>query len=153
MSIVHADSTPMITVGLFCAAGYVGFSGLTAAAANVASQWKCGQGLDGPPSPVAAVGLFTNNFDAIGQPPPGCTVGVGTVWALLGPVLVLVLVAVLFAFFLWRSWRQSGAWLRQDILGRDGMAQRAEVGPRIWPAGSPQTGQDHPPRTETPDVG
>ncbi|MDO5745194.1 MAG: TraM recognition domain-containing protein [Micrococcaceae bacterium] len=127
MSIVHADSTPLITVGLFCAAGYVGFSGLTSAAANVATEWKCGKGLGGPPSPVAAVGLFTGNFAAIGQPPRGCEIGVGSVWVLLGPLLVLLLVVVLFVFFLWRNWRQSGAWLRQDILGRDGMAQRAEV--------------------------
>ncbi|MCQ9164133.1 type IV secretory system conjugative DNA transfer family protein [Arthrobacter sp. STN4] len=127
MNLAHADSTPLITTGLVCGAAFVGFSGLTEAAANVASQWKCGRGLGGPPSPVAAVGLFTGNIAAIGQPPPGCNLGVGTVWVLLGPVLVLLLVGVIAAWLLWRSWRQSGAWLRQDILGRDGMAQRAEV--------------------------
>jgi len=127
MNLVHADSTPLITTGLVCGAAFVGFSGLTEAAANVAAQWKCGRGLGGLPSPVAAVGLFTGNLAAIGQPPPGCNMGVGTVWVLLGPVLVLLLVAVIAAWLLWRSWRQSGAWLRQDILGRDGMAQRAEV--------------------------
>ena len=27
----------------------------------------------------------------------------------------------------WRTWKQSGAWLRQDILSRDGVAGRAEI--------------------------
>ncbi|MFF1880584.1 type IV secretory system conjugative DNA transfer family protein [Pseudarthrobacter sp. NPDC058196] len=31
------------------------------------------------------------------------------------------------AVIAWRRWKQSGGWLRQDILNRDGVARRAEI--------------------------
>jgi type IV secretion system protein VirD4 len=42
-------------------------------------------------------------------------------------VLLTLAALAVGSVVLWRRWKQSGAWLRQDILNREGIARRAEI--------------------------
>ncbi|MFE4079233.1 type IV secretory system conjugative DNA transfer family protein [Paenarthrobacter sp. YIM B13468] len=48
-------------------------------------------------------------------------------WWIVGGVLALIAALAVGGALGWRMWKQSGAWLRQDILNRDGIAGRAEI--------------------------
>ena len=83
-----------------------------------------------PPSPfnpAAAVGLVTNRMEWILVRPADCEFGTDSVWWVLAPVLLVVGALAVGVLVAWRRWKQSGGWLRQDILNRDGVARRAEV--------------------------
>ncbi|MCB5275924.1 hypothetical protein BJG92_03478 [Arthrobacter sp. SO5] len=121
------DSTPLVTAGLFATAGYVALCVLVQTAAHLQMLWRCGGSPPSPFNPAAAVGLVVGRTDWIIGQPTGCDVGVGAVWWVVGPVLLLVAALAVGSVLAWRRWKQSGAWLRQDILNREGIARRAEI--------------------------
>ncbi|MEC5181235.1 type IV secretory system conjugative DNA transfer family protein [Arthrobacter sp. CG_A4] len=121
------DSTPLVTAGLIATAGYVCLCVLIQSAAHILIIWRCGGGSPSPFNPAAAVGLFAGRTDWILGQPEGCDVGAGAVWWVVGPVLLLVAALAVGSILAWRRWKQSGAWLRQDILNREGIARRAEI--------------------------
>lgn len=121
------DNTPLVTAGLFAATGYVCLCLVAQGAAEVVAAWRCG---GRPPSsfnPAAGVGLFAGRIDWIASVPQGCDIGTVDIWWLLGPILFLMAALAVGGLVAWRRWKQSGAWLRQDILNREGIAQRAEI--------------------------
>jgi len=122
-----ADNSPLVSAGLFAAAGYVCLCVLIQAAAHIVVSQHCGGSRLSPPNPAAAIGLFIGRMEWIATLPAGCDVGTGAIWWVLGPALVLIVALALGAVVVWRRWKQSGAWLRQDILNRDGIARRAEI--------------------------
>jgi type IV secretion system protein VirD4 len=121
------DGNPMMTAGLIAVATYLGFCLLVQAAASMAAGLSC-RGMTGWTfSPAAGIGLFAGRIGWIIPLPPSCPIGTGTVWLVVGPVLGMLALSVLAAYLAWRNWRQSGSWLRLDILGREGVARRAEI--------------------------
>ncbi|WP_308012416.1 TraM recognition domain-containing protein [Arthrobacter sp. M4] len=127
MAARSASNSPFVTAGLMAAGAYVCLCVLVQGAANLVVSWRCGTM---PPSffnPAAVVGLVVNRPDWVVRPPNGCAVGLEGVWWLLGPVFVVVAALAVGSVVMWRRWKQSGAWLRQDILNRDGVARRAEI--------------------------
>lgn len=107
--------------------GYMAFCLLVQAAAHVAGAGHCG---GRPPSffnPASGVGLLAGRQDWIAGTSNGCAIDVGAIWWIVGTVLTLLAALAAVAAFAWRTWKQSGAWLRQDILSRDGVAGRAEI--------------------------
>ena len=115
---------------------------------------SAGSGLSGPPSPVAAVGLFTGQLcrpsashrqDAtigagtgLGHRRPGAGPAAGGRAVRLFPVAELAPI-------------RGVAAPRHPQPRRHGPAGRS--GPRVRTPGRTETGQDHPPRTETPRIG
>lgn len=89
--------------------------------------WRCGGSPPPQFNPAAAVGLLLGRIDWIVRQPQGCDVGAGAVWWVVGPVLLLVAALAVGTVLAWRRWKQSGAWLRQDILNREGIARRSEI--------------------------
>lgn len=121
------SNSPLVTAGLVSIAGYVGLCYFVQALASVVVGWHCGPVPPSQLSPGAAVGLVVGRIDWIVRPAPGCGVTTADVWFVAGPVLVLMGALAVGSLLMWRRWRQSGAWLRQDILNRDGIAGRAEI--------------------------
>lgn len=118
---------PLVTAGLVVAAAYVSLCAVIQAAAHVIVSWRCGNVPPSPFNPAAAVGLLTNRMDWIVAPRPGCAIGTDSVWWVLAPTVVVASALAVGALVAWRRWKQSGGWLRQDILNRDGVARRAEI--------------------------
>lgn len=123
----RSPDSPLVTAGLMAVASWVCLSFLVQAAAQVLTQWRCGAMSPSPFNPGAAVGLFLGRIDWIVRQPDGCDVGVASVGWVVGPVLILIAALAVGCYVLWRRWKQSGAWLRQDILKRDGIARRSEI--------------------------
>jgi type IV secretion system protein VirD4 len=123
----RGSENPLVTAGLVGAAGYICLCFLVQAAANLLVTWRCGSRAPSPFNPAAAVGLFAGRIDWILRDPQRCDVGTGSVWWIVGPTLLILAALAVGAVLLWRRWKQSGAWLRQDILNREGIARRAEV--------------------------
>ena len=121
------SNSPMLTAGLVVIAGYVCLCYFVQAIASVVVGWRCGAVAPSQLTPGAAVGLVVGRIDWIVRPAHGCGVTTADVWFVAGPVLVLMGALALGSLLLWRRWKQSGAWLRQDILNRDGIAGRAEI--------------------------
>ncbi len=127
MSSRRGDNTPLVTAGLLAVSSYAFLCLLAQGSAHLLMVWRCGGSPPSPLNPAAAVGLFAGRIDWIARLPQGCGVGTVDVWWLLGPALFLMAALAVGSLVLWRRWRQSGAWLRQDILNRDGIAKRAEI--------------------------
>ena len=127
MSSRGSSNNPLVAAGLVAAASYVCLCFLIQAAAGLVVSWHCGTSPPSPLNPAAAVGLFADRMDWIIRQPSGCDVGTVSIWWLVGPVLFLGAALAGIALLLWRTWKQSGAWLRQDILTRDGVARRTEI--------------------------
>ncbi|MDB5244103.1 MAG: hypothetical protein JWP57_4732 [Spirosoma sp.] len=122
-----AHTIPLMTAGLAAVAGYVCLCFLVQTAGHLAATLVCGV-LPFPAfRPTAPIGLLTGRTDLILEPPPGCTVGTGTIWWLVGPALLLLATVTVAGVMVRSVWRQSGGWLRRDILARDGVARRAEI--------------------------
>ncbi|WP_442542725.1 type IV secretory system conjugative DNA transfer family protein [Arthrobacter sp. KN11-1C] len=121
------NTSPLVTAGLVTLSGFVSLSFLVQGAARLVVTWRCGTSSASPPNPAAAVGLFTGRIDWIVRRTPLCDVGTGEVWWLVAPVLVAVAALAVSGIWAWRRWKQSGAWLRQEILNRDGIARRSEI--------------------------
>jgi hypothetical protein len=69
------------------------------------------------------------------------------------PVLLILAALAVGSVLLWRRWKQSGAWLRQDILNREGIARRAEIQQDLE-AELSETREGHKAGTgQTPDPG
>ncbi len=121
------SSSPLVSVGLWALTGYMAFCLLVQAAAQLAGAGRCG---GRPPSyfnPAAGVGLFAGRQDWLVGTSRNCTVDIGAIWWIVGSVLTLLAALAAASALAWRTWKQSGAWLRQDILSRDGVAGRAEI--------------------------
>lgn len=121
------DGNPLLNAALIATAAYLGFCFFVQLAAAAVVGWECHAAASWTFSPSAGVGLFTGQMKWIVDPPGQCTVGTRTVWLIVGPALAVLVILVVAGYFLWRVWRQSGSWLRKDILSRDGVARRAEV--------------------------
>lgn len=122
-----ASDNPLVTAGLIGAAAYVCLCAVVQAAGHLVVSWRCGTTPPSPFNPAAAVGLLANRMDWIVAPRSGCVIGTDTVWWVLAPTLLLLGALTVGAIVAWRRWKQSGGWLRQDILNRDGVARRAEI--------------------------
>ncbi|MFJ4208091.1 type IV secretory system conjugative DNA transfer family protein [Paenarthrobacter sp. NPDC089675] len=118
------NSTPMVSVGLWGIAGYVVFCFLVQAAASVVTPRQCGGRSPSFFNPVAGVGLVVGRADWISR---DCAPNLASVWWIVGGVLALIAALAVGGVLGWRMWKQSGAWLRQDILSRDGVAGRTEI--------------------------
>ncbi|NVM96145.1 type IV secretory system conjugative DNA transfer family protein [Arthrobacter wenxiniae] len=121
------DGNPMLNAALIAVALYLGFCLLVQVAAATVVQWGCHAAAPWTFSPAAGIGLFTGHMNWIIAAPPSCRAGTGNVWLLIGPVLAGLAVIGAAGYFAWRIWRQSGSWLRKDILSREGVARRAEI--------------------------
>ncbi|MFH5879451.1 type IV secretory system conjugative DNA transfer family protein [Arthrobacter sp. NA-172] len=121
------NTSPVVTAGLVTLSGLVGFSFLVQSTARILVTWRCGAPSPSPLKPAAAVGLVAARIDWIVRRPPDCDVSTSDVWWVVGPVFVLVAALAVIGIWVWRRWRQSGAWLRQEILNRDGVARRSEI--------------------------
>lgn len=114
----------MVSFGLWSVTAYVVLCLLVQAAAAVTAPTSCG---GRPPSffnPAAGVGLLVGRPEWISK---DCTVNLVGTWWVVSAVLALVAALALGGIVGWRMWKQSGSWLRQDILRRDGVAGRAEI--------------------------
>lgn len=121
------DGNPLLNAALIATAAYLAFSFFVQSAAAAMVGWECHAAASWTFSPSAGIGLFTGQMKWIVDPPGQCAVSTGSVWLIVGPALGVLMVLVMAGYFLWRVWRQSGSWLRKDILSRDGVARRAEV--------------------------
>lgn len=121
------DGNPLLNAALIATAAYLGFCFFVQCAAAAVVGWECHAAASWTFSPSAGVGLFAGQMKWIVDPPGQCTVGIGSMWLIVGPALAVLVILVVAGYFLWRVWRQSGSWLRKDILSRDGVARRAEV--------------------------
>lgn len=121
------NNSPLVTAGLVTIAVYVCLCYLVQALASSVVGWRCGADPASPFSPAAAVGLLAGRIDWIVTPVHGCNVTAADVWLVAAPVLVLMAALAVGCVLAWRTWKQSGAWLRLDILNRDGIARRAEI--------------------------
>ncbi len=121
------DSTPFVTAGLIATSGYVGLCVIVQSAAHLQMLWRCGGRPPPQFNPAAAVGLVVGRMDWISGEPEGCDVGVAGVWWVVGPMLLVMAALAVGSVVAWRRWKQSGAWLRQDILNREGIARRSEI--------------------------
>jgi hypothetical protein len=72
------------------AAGYVCLCFLVQGTAHVLVVWRCGGRPPSPFNPAAAVGLLFDRIDWIVRQPQGCDVGTGSVWWVIGPLLLLM---------------------------------------------------------------
>jgi len=121
------DGNPLLNAALIATAAYLGFCFLVQTAAATVIHWECHVAAPWTFSPSAGVGLFIGQMEWIVASPAQCAVGTPSVWWIVGPALAAMVFLVVSGYFLWRVWRQSGSWLRKDILSRDGVARRAEV--------------------------
>lgn len=121
------NNSSLVTAGLVTIAVYVCLCYLVQALAGSVVAWRCGAEPPSPFSPAAAVGLFAGRIDWIVRPVHGCGVTAADVWLLAAPVLVILGALAVGSIVVWRRWKQSGAWLRLDILNREGIARRAEI--------------------------
>lgn len=127
MNRLAGDSTPLVTAGLIATAGYICLCVLIQSAAHLLVIWRCGGSPPPQFNPAAAVGLVVGRTDWIIGQPEGCDVGAGAVWWVVVPVLLMVAALAVGSLLAGRRWKQSGAWLRQDILNREGIARRSEI--------------------------
>lgn len=118
---------PLLNAALIASAAYLGFCFFVQSAAAAVVGWECHAAASWTFSPSAGIGLFAGQLKWIVDPPGQCSVSTGSVWLIVGPALAVLVILVVAGYFLWRVWRQSGSWLRKDILSRDGVARRAEV--------------------------
>lgn len=118
---------PLLNAALIGTAAYLAFSFFVQSAAAAVVGWKCHTAASWTFSPSAGIGLFAGQMKWIVDQPGQCSVSTGSVWLVVGPALAVLMTLVVAGYFLWRVWRQSGSWLRKDILRRDGVARRAEV--------------------------
>lgn len=123
----HQDEIPLLNLGLLLLAGYTATCALTESATSFVAQWQCGRGMETFHGPLAVLGLVTGDIGAIGRIPDGCAIDIVLVRLLLCAALAVLAASAVALLFAWHSWRQSGAWLRLEILGRDGIAKRAEI--------------------------
>ncbi|AIY02972.1 hypothetical protein ART_3373 [Arthrobacter sp. PAMC 25486] len=121
------DGNPLLNAALIATAAYLGFCFFVQSAAAAVVGWSCHVAASWTFSPSAGIGLFAGQMKWIVDPPGQCAVSTGSVWLIVGPALAVLVILVVTGYFLWRVWRQSGSWLRKDILSRDGVARRAEV--------------------------
>lgn len=121
------DGNPLLNAALIATAAYLGFCFFVQSAAAAVVGWACHAAPSWTFSPSAGIGLFAGQMRWIVDPPGQCSVSTDSVWLIVGPALAVLLILVVAGYFLWRVWRQSGSWLRKDILSRDGVARRAEV--------------------------
>ncbi|MDQ0276445.1 type IV secretory pathway TraG/TraD family ATPase VirD4 [Arthrobacter silviterrae] len=121
------DGNPQLNAALIAAAVYLVFCFLVQAAAATVVRWSCHAAEPWTFSPAAGIGLFAGRMHWITNAPASCHVGTASVWMIIGPALAGVLVLTVAGYFAWRAWRQSGSWLRKDILSREGVARRAEI--------------------------
>lgn len=122
-----ASNHPLVAAGLMAVGAYLFLCFLIQAAASLVVSWHCGTVPPSSFNPAAAVGLVTNKPDWVVRPSNGCAVRLDGVWWLLGPVFVVIAALAGGSVLMWRRWKQSGGWLRQEILNRDGVARRAEI--------------------------
>ncbi|WP_224167263.1 TraM recognition domain-containing protein [Arthrobacter sp. StoSoilA2] len=127
MSTRSGPTNPLVSVGLWVVAGYVVFCLLVQAASAIAAPPQCGGRLGSSLNPAAGVGLLAGRPDWISRISAECSVNLAAVWWIVGGVLGLIAALAGAGVVGWRMWKQSGAWLRQDILSRDGVAGRAEI--------------------------
>jgi type IV secretion system protein VirD4 len=127
MSTRAASNNPLVTAGLVAMAAYVCLCFFVQVAAQAVVTWRCGGSPPSPLNPAAAVGLLAGRTDWIIHQPPGCVIEIGSIWWVVGPVLLLLAPLAVAGVLFWRTWKQSGAWLRQDILSREGVARRNEI--------------------------
>ncbi|NVM97737.1 type IV secretory system conjugative DNA transfer family protein [Arthrobacter sp. SDTb3-6] len=121
------DGNALLNAALVSSAVYLRFCLLIQAAAATAIQWGCHAAVPWIFSPAAGIGLLMGRMDWIIGVPRSCMVDTEAVWMIVGPALAGLLLLGVAGYFAWRVWRQSGSWLRLDILGRDGVARRAEI--------------------------
>ncbi|MDD0856641.1 TraM recognition domain-containing protein [Arthrobacter alpinus] len=121
------DGNPLVSIGLIATSIYVVLGLLIQVAAHLAYSASCGTSAPWDFSPAALPGLLTGHMGWILPATGSCSIGAGQLWLLIAPVIVVVVLATLAGVLGLRTWRQSGAWLRQDILSRDGVARRAEI--------------------------
>lgn len=121
------DGNPLLNAALIATASYLGFCFFVQSAAAAIVGWSCYAAASWTFSPAAGIGLFAGQMKWIVDQPRQCSVSTGSVWLVVGPALAVLVILVVAGYFLWRVWRQSGSWLRKDILSRDGVARRAEV--------------------------
>jgi len=121
------DGNPLLNAALIASALYLVFCFLVQAAAATVVRWSCHATEPWTFSPAAGIGLFAGRMHWIIGAPTSCHVGTASVWMIIGPALAGVLVLAVAGYFAWRAWRQSGSWLRKDILSREGVARRAEI--------------------------
>ncbi|MFQ4150335.1 TraM recognition domain-containing protein [Arthrobacter sp. LAPM80] len=121
------DGNPLLNAALIASAVYLGFCFFVQSAAAAVVGWGCHSTAPWIFSPAAGIGLFAGQMHWIIASPAQCSVGTGAVWWIVGPALAVLAALAIAGYFTWRAWRQSGAWLRKDILSRDGVARRAEV--------------------------
>ncbi|NWL29137.1 type VI secretion protein [Paenarthrobacter ureafaciens] len=117
----------MVSVGLWIVAGYVTLCFLVQVATAAVTSRQCG---GRPPSsfnPVAGIALLAGRPEWISPFSGDCSVDLAGIWWIVGLVLLVVAALAVGGVLGWRMWKQSGAWLRQDILSRDGVAGRAEI--------------------------
>lgn len=121
------DGNPLLNAALIATAAYLGFCFFVQSAAAAVVGLECHGAASWTFSPSAGIGLFAGQLTWIVDPPGECSVNTGSVWLIVAPALAVLVILVAAGYFLWRVWRQSGSWLRKDILSRDGVARRAEV--------------------------
>jgi type IV secretion system protein VirD4 len=121
------DDVPLLNLGLLCLAGYLTLCAATEWAVSLVALWQCGTDFKLLHSPFPVVGLVTGDVGSFGHVPSGCKIDIFVVRLLLGAALAVLAAGTVLALFAWHGWRQSGAWLRLEILSRDGIAKRAEI--------------------------
>lgn len=146
------NGNPMVSIGLVATSIYVLLSLFIAAAAHIAYSTQCGGTAAWDISPVVLPGLVSGRIEWILPTQDTCRIGTGQVWLMVAPVLVFMVVAALAAVFGWHVWRQSGAWLRQDILSRDGVARRAEISREFGAKAALKRGRYTHPAAKDPKV-
>jgi type IV secretion system protein VirD4 len=121
------DGNPLLNAALIATAAYLGFCFFVQSTAAAVVGWSCHAAASWTFSPSSGIGLFAGQMKWIVDQPRQCSVSTRSVWLVVGPALAVLMMFVVAGYFLWRVWRQSGSWLRKDILSRDGVARRAEV--------------------------
>ncbi|KAA9394168.1 type IV secretion system protein VirD4 [Kocuria coralli] len=99
-------------------AGIVGTGALVA-------RVQCGQWPE-QMGPMAVINFFRQGGDALATE-SGCTPSVVGMGVLVGLVLLVVIVATVFAWVLWSRWAESDARLLRQLCSRHGVAKSREV--------------------------
>lgn len=121
------DGNPMVTIGLVTTSILMILSLAIQAAVHLAYSAHCGSAAAWNLNPSALPGLITGHIQWILPTQGTCQINTGHVWLIVAPFLLVTIAAALAGILAWHTWRQSGAWLRQDILSREGVARRAEI--------------------------
>ncbi|WP_171814561.1 type IV secretory system conjugative DNA transfer family protein [Arthrobacter dokdonensis] len=147
------DGNPMVSIGLAATAGYVVLDLLVEAAAHLAYASHCGTNAPWDFNPTAPLLLLSGRMQWAQPGGATCSIGPGQVWLIIAPALAFMALAAIAGTLAWHSWRQSGAWLRQDILKRDGVARRAEIAREFGARAALKRGRYTRPGTKDPMVG